>query len=288
MPERESADVTPVDADLAAVAGRLRSATVQVLSRGGRGSGVVTPDGAIITNAHVAGRRRARIVTDDGRDLPGEVTARAPERDLAVIRIPAGNGLRCVEFRDTRSLRVGELVLAVGHPLDLVGALTSGIIHSVDPSMRRVVADLQLLPGNSGGPLADATGCVVGVNAMVVDGLAVAISTNVVRRFLAAPGSRPYIGVAARPVEVPVMGERRLGLLITGVADRSPAERARLIPGRIVIGIDGSLLRSPDGLAIAVESADVGSRLRLDVLDGDRVGGIEVIVGDAGRTAAAA
>jgi len=288
MFERELIDVTELDNDLALVASRLRRSTVQVVPGNGRGSGLIaSADGTIVTNAHVAHGRRAKIVLDDGRDLDGEVVARARERDLAAIRVDARD-LPVAEFRDGRTLRTGELVLAVGNPLDLVGALTSGIIHTVDRAARRVVADLTLLPGNSGGPLADVHGRVVGVNSMVVNGLAVAIGSSVVKRFIASPSERPYIGVVAQPVEVPVMGERRLGLLITEVADRSPADRAHLMPGRIVIGVGGELLDSPDELAAAVEDCAVGSALRLDVLDGERVGGIEVLVGDASRTSKAA
>lgn len=280
--------VNQLDDELAAIAARLRRSTVQVVPGNGRGSGLIaSADGTIVTNAHVAGGRRATIVFDDGRELDGEVVARARERDLAAIRV-AARDLPAVEFRDGRSLRTGELVLAVGNPLDLVGALTSGIIQSVDRSARRVVADLRLLPGNSGGPLADVRGRVVGVNSMVVNGLAVAIGSAVVRRFLSVPGERPYIGVVAQPVQVTVMGERRLGLLITDVAERSPADRARLSPGRIVIGVEGDLFASPDDLAIAVEDRAVGAPIRLDILDGDRVSGVEILVGDASRTRSAA
>jgi serine protease Do len=288
MPERKPNDVTELDTDLAAVAARLRRSTVQVVPGNGRGSGLIArADGTIVTNAHVAHGKRAKVVFDDGRELDGEVVAKARERDLAAIRVEARD-LPVAEFRDIRTLRTGELVFAMGNPLDLVGALTSGIIHSVDRSARRVVADLTLLPGNSGGPLADALGRVVGVNSMVVNGLAVAIGASVIKRFIASPSERPYIGIVAQPVQVPVMGQRRLGLLITDVADRSPADRAHLMPGRIVIGVDGTLLNSPDDLAAAVDDSDVGARLRLDILDGERVGGIEILVGDASRVPKAA
>lgn len=288
MREPNQTNMTELDDDLAAVAARLRRSTVQVVPGNGRGSGLIArADGTIVTNAHVVHGRRAKIVFDDGRELDGEVVAKARERDLAAIKVDARD-LPAAEFRDIRTLRAGELVLAVGNPLDLVGALTSGIVHSVDRAARKVVADLTLLPGNSGGPLADAHGRVVGVNSMVVNGLAVAIGSSVVQRFVASPSERPYIGIVAQPVQVPVMGERRLGLLITDVADRSPADRAHLMPGRIVIGVGGALLHSPDDLAAAVDDSEVGSPLRLDILDGDRVGGIEIIVGDASRAAKAA
>ncbi|HEY7995200.1 MAG TPA: trypsin-like peptidase domain-containing protein [Candidatus Eremiobacteraceae bacterium] len=288
MPEPNQKNVTEIDNDLAAIAARLRRSTAQVFPGNGRGSGLIArADGTIVTNAHVVHGKRAKVVLDDGRELDGEVVAKARERDLAAIRVDARD-LPVAEFRDARTLRAGEIVLAVGNPLDLVGALTSGIIHSVDRTARRVVADLTLLPGNSGGPLADASGRVVGVNSMVVNGLAVAIASSVVKRFIASPSERPYIGIVAQPVQVPVMGEQRLGLLITDVADRSPADRARLMPGRIVIGVGGALLHSPDDLAAAVDDSDVGASLRLDLLDGERVGGIEVFVGDASRAPKAA
>src|SRR5690348_2964778 len=177
MPEPKPTDVTELDDDLAAIAARLRRSTVQVVPGNGRGSGLIAhADGTIVTNAHVAHGRRAKVIFDDGRELDGEVVAKARERDLAAIQVDARD-LPVAEFRDVRTLRTGEIVLAVGNPLDLVGALTSGIIHSVDRAGRRVIADLTLLPGNSGGPLADAYGRVVGVNSMVVNGLAVAIGS---------------------------------------------------------------------------------------------------------------
>ena len=276
-----------LDEDLAAVAARLRRSTVQVIARGGHGSGLVTSaDGIAVTNAHVANGKRPRVVLADGRELAAEVMASAPERDLAALRFSATD-LAPAEFRDA-PLRQGDLVVAVGNPLDLVGAVTTGIVHSVDRKKRTVTADLRLLPGNSGGPLADAAGKVVGVNAMVVDGLAVAISAAVVRRFLAAPFARPYLGVVTRAVTTDVMGERRLGLLVTEVVDRSAAEHGGVLPGDVVIGTDGRLFTSPNDLYYEIESGSVGANIRLDVLRDARVRGLGVIVGDAARQPSAA
>src|SRR5207302_665189 len=227
-----------LDGDLASIATRLQRSTVQVMSRGGHGSGLIaSPDGSVVTNAHVASGRSARVVLSDGRDLRGEVTSRAPDRDLAALRLDATN-LPAAEFRDARALRAGDVVIAVGNPLDLIGAIATGIVHSADRRGRRVVADLQLLPGNSGGPLADSSGRVVGVNAMVVDGLAIAIASTVVMRFL-SPATKPRVGVAIHAVSVPVMGQKRLGLLIMDVSERSPASRAGVLTGDVLIGVDG-------------------------------------------------
>jgi serine protease Do len=280
--------MTELDADLAALAQQLRRSTVQVASGGGHGSGLIaTPDGTLLTNAHVANARTARVIFDDGGEVRGAVSARAPELDLAVITVPA-RGLPAVTFRDAATLRPGDILMAAGNPLDLVGAVTTGIVHSTDRRGRRVAADLRLLPGNSGGPLADVHGRVVGVNAMVVDGLAVAISSAVVERFLRAPLRRPYLGVVTRPVVVDVMGERRLGLLVTEVAERSAATHAHMRPGLIVIGVDGRLFSAPGDLFDEIESSSAGAHLRLDVIDGGRVGGIDVIIGETARRADAA
>jgi serine protease Do len=278
-----------LDGELAAIAARLRQSTVQVMARGGHGSGLIaSADGIVVTNAHVANGRHVHVVLCDGREMRGEIVARAPDRDLAAIRLGATTGLPVAEFRDTRTLRPGDVVIAVGNPLDLVGAVTTGIVYAADRLGRKVVADLRLLPGNSGGPLADVDGRIVGVNAMVIDGLAVAISSAVVRRFLAAPSEQPYLGVVTRPVVVDVMGDRRLGLLVTEVVERSACARAGSNVGDVVIGVDGRLFSSPDDLLEEIESATVGARLRLDVVRAGRVVGVDVIVGDARERATAA
>lgn len=277
-----------IDEEFLALADRLRASTVQVHTRGGRGSGLIAGrDGTILTNAHVAHGSKARVVLADGTELDGRLSARAPEIDLAVIDVRAPD-LPAVTFRDAATLRPGDLVMAAGNPLDLVGAVTTGIIHRADPHGRRVVADVRLLPGNSGGPLSDVEGRVVGVNAMVVDGLAVAIGSALVQRFLRAPLRRPYLGVVTQPVVVAVMGERRLGLLVTEVVEGSPAERGAMRTGQVVIGVDGRLFTGPGDLFDEVQSSDPGVRLRLDIVDGGRVGGVDVIVGDTARAADAA
>src|SRR5579864_2149255 len=229
----------PIDDELAAIAERLRRSTIQVQGRGdSHGSGIIAAsDGVIVTNAHVTRRRDARVIFSDGNEAAATVTAWDAGRDLAVMHVDA-SGLPAPELRDARTLRPGDVVLAVGNPFDLVGALTAGVVHVADRRGRRVVADLRLRPGNSGGPLADAEGKIVGVNAMVVGGLAVAISSETVRRFLAAPAARPYIGVVTQPARIDVMGERRLGLLVVELRDRGPADRAGLLVGDAIIGVD--------------------------------------------------
>ena len=187
----ETHDTRPpaIDGDLTAVTERLRRITVQVHgSSGGTGSGVIwISNGLIVTNAHVA-RGRAAVVLPDGRAIEARGLAWDPEYDLAALALDA-EGLSAADVGDSDRLRVGDLVVAVGSPFGLVGAVTAGVIHAIGPRRTAgssfIRADLRLAPGNSGGPLADARGRVIGINAMIVGGLALAVPSNVVARFLA-------------------------------------------------------------------------------------------------------
>jgi serine protease Do len=175
-----------LEAALAEVAGRLRRITVRVRSgRSGEGAGVIwSAAGLVVTNAHVA-RERAQVVLGDGRRFEARTLAWDARRDLAALAIPARD-LPAAEPRDSRTVRVGELALGVGHPLGVPGALSVGIVHSTATGLARAVirSDLRLAPGNSGGPLADAAGRVIGINAMIADGLALAVASETVDRFL--------------------------------------------------------------------------------------------------------
>jgi serine protease Do len=176
----------PLDSAAAALAASLACSTVEVrpLGRGAGaavGAGVIWHgDGLILTNAHVA-RGHVSVVLSDRRVLSARLVARDVERDLAALVVDA-TGLPAAEIGDSSALRVGELVVAVGNPLGLVRALSAGLVHAV--GRRAIQADLRLAPGNSGGPLADARGRVVGLNAMIVGGLAVAVPSNEARRFV--------------------------------------------------------------------------------------------------------
>jgi serine protease Do len=166
--------LTDVAAELAAVADRLRQSTVKVTSRNlGIGTGLIwRSDGVIVTNAHVAVSDAIGVELADGRVFNAVRTHFDPQQDLAVLKIAAID-LPPVTIGDVATLRVGEVVLAVGHPFADNGAVTIGTVCSTD--LRVIMADLQLYPGNSGGPLADCLGRVVGINTMIFNGLAVAI-----------------------------------------------------------------------------------------------------------------
>ncbi len=180
--------------DLAAVVARLRAITVEVRTteRAG-GAGVIwRANGLVVTSAHVvASAHRARgpeVMLADRRRLPATFVEWDRELDLALLRIE-GRDLSAAMLGDSNCLRPGELVLAVGHPFGLAGALVTGVVHAASARGRRtgpewIQADLRLAPGHSGGPMADASGRVIGVNAMIAGGLALAVPRHVVQAFV--------------------------------------------------------------------------------------------------------
>jgi len=238
------------------VAERLRRATVHVQRSG---SGVIW-DGAglIVTNAHVAREPKLNVELWDGRSFEGTVVARDPRRDLASLRIPAA-GLPTVTAGDSAALRVGELVMAVGNPLGFVGALTTGVVHAL--TRRWVHADVRLAPGNSGGPLADARGRVIGINTMIAGGLALAVPSNSIAKFLRRGAEGIGLGVVVRPV--------REGVLVLEVQPGSPAAVSALMVGDLIIGANGRRFDSFEDLGEAIQASQ-GGVLRLQFLRGDR------------------
>jgi len=256
------------------VADQLRRSTVQV-GLGGRGLGsgiIVDQDGAIVTNAHVAGHAPLSVHLWDGSSFPARVQARSTRRDLAVLRIPTTH-LTPVTMANSDDVRVGELVIAVGNPFGFVGAVTTGIVHAIGrrPGLgptRWIQADVQLAPGNSGGPLADARGRVIGVNTLVAGGLGLAVPANAVARLLAGDFAQAPLGVVVQPASVRVEGAERLGLAIIEVVEGGAAEFASLRAGDVLVGVDGRPLRTLDDLEGALESG--GERvLRLQFLRDD-------------------
>jgi serine protease Do len=257
------------------IAEKLRRSTVHISSeRRGHGSGVIVKqDGVIVTNAHVAVSGALDVQLWDGTRAKSDLLARDSRRDLAILRI-AKHDLPAVTLADSDRLRVGELVIAVGNPLGFIGALTTGVVHGMGrvPGLggrEWIQADAQLAPGNSGGPLANAQGQVVGINTMIANGLGLAIPSNAVSRLLRGAASPPRLGVTIRPVSIKVEGKPRVGLILLEIAKGSAAEAASFLPGDILIGADGRKLESIDDFGRAL--GDSGERLvRLQFLRGDR------------------
>lgn len=154
----------------------------------GSGTGIVWGGaGLVITNAHCVPRGAPSRVQSDGRWRAARVLAYHPRHDLALLGVHSVSG-PLLELRDAESLRAGELVFAHGHPLGVRDALAMGVVHGVardrTGAARWIVADVRLAPGNSGGPLVDAEGRLVGINSMVVNGLGVAVPARLVQRFV--------------------------------------------------------------------------------------------------------
>ena len=175
---------------LAALGASLKAAVVELRGdRGASGTGIIWGGaGLVVTNAHCAPRDASCRVASNDMWRDARVLAYHQHHDLALLAAPHARG-PLLEIRDPESLRAGELVFAYGHPLGVRDALAMGVFHSVarDPrsgAARWVVADVRLAPGNSGGPLVDAEGRLVGVNSMVVNGLGAAIPATVVARFV--------------------------------------------------------------------------------------------------------
>jgi len=248
---------------------RLRRVTVQVLIGGGsRGSGVIwNADGQVVTNAHVLRENRIQVELWNGRKLDARVRRSDRRRDLAALQVDA-DGLSSAAVGDSDALRPGELAIAVGTPFGFIGAVSTGVIHSVGPisgfaAGTWVVSDVRLAPGNSGGPLANAQGQVIGVNTMIAGGLALAIPSRSVAQYLArSAAGHAYLGVTARPV--PMDGvPGRIGMLVLEIDPQSAAQRASLLPGDLLVSVAGRPFRTAEDLQDALHSSP-GGKLELE------------------------
>jgi serine protease Do len=298
--------------ELDTIAARLRGVTVSVeraSTRGGsrrsrrdghegQGAGIIwSPDGTIVTNAHVVTGESATIRLADGRTTTARVAVRDERRDLALLLADLTDihdTLPAATIGEPSQLRPGDVVLALGHPLGVEHALALGVVHAAPNADHSpyVVADIKLAPGNSGGPLTDARGRIVGVNSMIVGGLGVAISVDAVRHMLAAAAPRPVLGAQLRPVRVRVpvgSPESSSALLVLGVDPRGAAARAGIIQGDLLFGHAGSPFTSPFDLERVLRDAGPGAILRLDVGRGGKRMVCDVTLGaalDVGRRAA--
>jgi serine protease Do len=279
--------------ELKRIAETLRRSTVQVRGRrSGGGSGVIwRSDGVIVTNAHVARTKRLEVELHDGRSMPAELTARDDERDIAALRVDASD-LPAAQIGDSDALRPGELAFAVGNPLGIVGAVTSGVVFAGGAHGGRraqwIQADVRIAPGNSGGPLADARGRVVGINSMIYGGLAVAVPSNAVQRFVGGDAARPRLGVTIEPVPLRLRGGALLSLLVCEIADGSPAQRAGMLLGDAIVRVGGRPLARPADLPDALAELAPGARLQLHVLRSGEVHELPVSFETDERTTAAA
>lgn len=248
---------------------KLRRFTVQVRTGGNScGSGIIwSSGGEVLTNAHVVHAGDIDVELWNGRRMTARVLKKDRRRDLALLQIESGN-LASATSGDSDSLRPGEIVIAVGNPYGFIGAVSTGVIHSVGAlagfvAGRWIVSDVRLAPGNSGGPLANAKGQVIGINTMIAGGLALAIPSRSVAQFAAIPsGATPRLGVTVRPVPLD-RSFGRIGLLVLEIAPRSAAERASLLPGDLLISAGHREFRSTEDLEDAL-LASPGGQLEIE------------------------
>lgn len=268
--------------------------------RRGAGAGFLwSPNGSVITNHHVvaASRRKVEVVLTDERSFDAEIVGSSRRLDLAMLRLlntPAED-LAAPPVGDSDSLRVGELVFAVGHPWGRRGAVTAGIVSGLGTVGRRfgraryVQSDAYLAPGNSGGPLVNVRGEVVGVNSMVFGGYALAIPSNTVGAWASGgirSARRPRLGVRIQEVALPASLRdstgQEAGLVISGVNPRSLADRAGLLVGDVLLGTAGAPVEDGASLGDAlVRAASAGDTIRLNLVRGGERREVEVKTGPA-------
>ena len=307
-PEPAESDVELLDAYSKAVVHvveRVGPAVVGVAVRAGRsraggGSGVLfTPDGYVLTNAHVvAGAREMRATLTDGSEHPAMPVGSDPATDLAVIRVE-GSHLPHAELGSSASLRVGQLVVAIGNPLGFSNTVSAGVVSALARSMRaqdgRLIdpilqTDVALNPGNSGGPLVDSRARVVGINTMIIlgaQGLSFAVPVDTARWVIGQLMTvgrvrRGFLGVAAQVRPLPKRLARRLELAVeTGVEvmqaePGKPAARGGLLPGDVIVALDGKAVRNVDEVHRLLDASSIGRKLHVKAVRGNELVDLEV------------
>ena len=269
----------------------------------GQGSGIVIDaKGLVLTNAHVVeGADRVEVTLADGRDVEGTVLGSDAITDLAVVSIPRGSGLKAAPLGDSERLEVGDWAIALGTPYGLERTVTLGIVSSLhrnitslgfsDKRLDLIQTDAAINPGNSGGPLINASGEVVGINTLVRSGpgagLGFAIPINLAKGVAAQLGQgstvvHPYLGLQLVPLNARLARDNnadpnallqlpeRDGALVQRVLPESPAEKAGLRRGDLVVAAAEQAVPDPAALLRLVEASQVGETLPLTVLRGEQ------------------
>jgi len=301
---------------IAAIVDRIGPAVVRVETAhngqraGGIGSGVViSPDGLVLTNSHVIhGHREARLIDSEGGTLEARLIGEDRDTDLALLRVTAARRLVSAPLGDSKLLRRGQIVVAIGNPLGFEFTVTSGVVSALGRSLRAsngrliddvVQTDAALNPGNSGGPLVSTRGEVVGINTAVIagaQGICFAVASNTAKFVLGelirhGRVRRAYIGVSAQTVPVPrryaqEFGlENRLGALVTGIEQNSPAGAAGLVTQDIVVKLGPDTVAGVDDLVRLLDGSRVDRSVDMKVLRFGKL--VELTVQPTERRAAA-
>lgn len=262
-------------------------------ARQGTGSGFIfTPDGYLLTNRHVIeGASRLEVTRPDGTQGPAELVGEDADTDLAVLRIGASRPLAHVELGDSARLRVGQIAIAIGNPLGFHHTVTSGIVSALGRSLPSrsgrmvdnvIQTDAALNPGNSGGPLLDSRGRVIGVNTAIIPGaqaICFAVAVNaakwvVTQIFRHGRVRRAHLGLACSTVPISrrvarfLQVEQASALRVGTVTPGSAAARAGIRPDDLLVGIDGAPVRAPDDLQRLLDESRIGRSCVLRVLRG--------------------
>ena len=257
----------------------------------GTGSGVVVaPDGLVLTNSHVVtGAARVEVTTVDGRHLSGRVVGDDPDTELALVRIEESVNLPTAKLGDSKRLKPGQVVIAIGHPLGFESTVTTGVISALGRSLRAstgrliddvIQTDAALNPGNSGGPLVSTRGEVIGVNTAVImgaQGICFAVASNTANYVLGelvrhGRVRRAFIGIAAQQTPIPRRIRNAANLtqdsavMVAGVEPSGPAARAGIQGGDVVLGIDGKPVTGSDDLIRTLTGDKIGRTVELDIL----------------------
>ena len=271
------------------IARQLSAAVVSISRRGGSGSGVIVrPDGVMLTNAHVVGNAQTvQVGLADGRQLTGTVLGRDATLDIAVVRVDAA-GLPAARMGNSDDLQPGQTAIAIGNPLGLERTVTTGVVSAVNRSPRGIMlegliqTDAAISPGNSGGPLLDSRGQVIGINTAVLSapgaqGLGFAIPINlaqdVVQQLLTTGRiTRAFLGIGMADLEPEVARQFSLpvteGIIVTSVGERTPAARAGLEPNDIITQLGDTPIRQGGDLRRALRERRPGDTVSITVVRG--------------------
>jgi S1-C subfamily serine protease len=273
----------------------------QARERGGLGSGIViSPDGLVLTNSHVVGAsKHIRLRDNEGLITEARVLGVDPDTDLALLRADDARDLRYASLGNSKSLRRGQLVVAIGNPLGFESTVTAGVVSALGRSIRSVSGrtiedviqtDAALNPGNSGGPLVSSAAEVVGINTAIISGaqgICFAVASNTAQFVLSeiirhGYVRRAYIGVSGQTAPVPrrhavVAGiDNKMGALLLQIEPEGPAARAGVLPGDVVTRLDGVDVNGVDDLIRVLDRDRIGRKLELEVLRAGRLRVLDV------------
>ncbi len=298
-----SAAIASLDAlsnGIAALVDRVGPAVVRVAPvRNGRqagiGSGVIiSPDGLVLTNSHVAqGHTEARLTDSEGHNLEARLIGEDRDTDLALLRVTDARRLASAVLGDSKELRRGQIVIAIGNPLGFEFTVTTGVVSALGRSLRAsngrlmddvVQTDAALNPGNSGGPLVSTRGEVVGINTAIIagaQGICFAVSSNTAQFVVGelirhGRVRRAYIGVSGQTVPVPRRFAQefrlpnRLGVLVAAIESDSPAAAGKLAVEDIIVRLDGETVAGVDDLVRLLDGRRVDKPVALTVLRAGR------------------